>query len=59
MLVTMKQIQQARANLAGVTIPTPLQDSNTFSRLSGNEIYLKTENLKKQVHSKFAELTTK
>ncbi|WP_282141626.1 threonine ammonia-lyase [Cytobacillus oceanisediminis] len=47
MLVTLKQIQQARANLAGVTIPTPLQDSNTFSRLSGNEIYLKTENLQK------------
>ncbi|WP_243297382.1 threonine ammonia-lyase [Bacillus litorisediminis] len=47
MFVTLNQIQQARANLAGVIIPTPLQDSSTFSKLSGNEIYLKTENLQK------------
>lgn len=47
MYVTLKEIQQARANLAGVIIPTPLQDSSTFSKLSGNEVYLKTENLQK------------
>jgi threonine dehydratase len=47
MFVTLHQIQQARANLAGVIIHTPLQDSTTFSKLSGNEIYLKTENLQK------------
>jgi len=47
MFVTLKQIQQAKANLTGTIIPTPLQDSSTFSRLSGNEIYLKTENLQK------------
>jgi threonine dehydratase len=47
MFVTLHQIQQARANLAGVIIHTPLQDSTTFSKLSGNQIYLKAENLQK------------
>lgn len=47
MFVTLKQIEQARANLRGIIIPTPLLDSRTFSSLSGNEIYLKTENLQK------------
>jgi threonine dehydratase len=47
MFVSLTQIKQARSNLAGVIIPTPLQDSSTFSKLSGNQIYLKTENLQK------------
>ena len=47
MYVTLNQIYQARANLAGVIIPTPLQYSQTFSDLTGGEIYLKTENLQK------------
>jgi threonine dehydratase len=47
MLVTLNQIQQARANLAGNINPTPLQHSSTFSALSGNDIFLKTENLQK------------
>ncbi|HYK72138.1 MAG TPA: threonine ammonia-lyase [Pseudoneobacillus sp.] len=65
MFVTLSQIQQARANLAGVIIPTPLQDSSTFSKLSGNEIYLKTENLQKTgsfkirgAYNKLANLST-
>lgn len=47
MFVTLNQIQQAKANLAGVIIPTPLHDSRTFSELTGSEVYLKTENLQK------------
>lgn len=47
MYVTLEQIYQAKANLAGVIIPTPLQGSRTFSELTENEIYLKTENLQK------------
>ncbi|KAB2332315.1 threonine ammonia-lyase [Cytobacillus depressus] len=47
MFTTLKQIKQARANLAGVIIPTLLQSSSTFSKLTGNEIYLKPENLQK------------
>ncbi|BAQ09976.1 threonine dehydratase [Bacillus sp. OxB-1] len=47
MYITLNQIQQAKANLAGVIISTPLQTSNTFSNLTGSEIYLKPENLQK------------
>nr|WP_106779330.1 threonine/serine dehydratase [Lysinibacillus timonensis] len=47
MFVTLNQIYQAKANLAGVIIPTPLHVSRTFSELTGSEIYLKTENLQK------------
>lgn len=47
MYINLKQIYQAKANLAGVIIPTPLQESRTFSDLTGNDIYLKTENLQK------------
>ncbi|MBY0121688.1 threonine ammonia-lyase [Bacillus sp. S/N-304-OC-R1] len=47
MYVTLKQIKQARATLAGIIIPTNLQSSHTFSNLAGNEIFLKTENLQK------------
>ncbi|MDN7245100.1 threonine ammonia-lyase [Planococcus shenhongbingii] len=47
MYVTLQQIHQAKANLAGVIVPTPLQESRTFSELTGNGVYLKTENLQK------------
>lgn len=47
MFVTLRQIKQAQANLAGVINQIPLQYSKTFSELSGNEIYLKPENLQK------------
>lgn len=47
MYVTLKKIEQAKENLAGIIIPTHLQDSRTFSELIGSEIYLKPENLQK------------
>ena len=47
MYVSLKDIQQARAVLAGVIHPTPLQFSQTFSHISGNKVYLKPENLQK------------
>lgn len=47
MFVTLEQIRQARANLAGVILPTPMQYSRTFSEWSGNTIYVKCENLQK------------
>lgn len=45
--VTLEQIRQAKATLAGVIHATPLQYSETFSRMSGNQIYIKPENLQK------------
>lgn len=47
MYINLKQIYQAKATLAGVIIPPPLQESRTFSDLTGNDIYMKTENLQK------------
>jgi threonine dehydratase len=47
MIVSLKDIKQARATLAGVIHATPLQFSQTFSDLSGNNVYLKPENLQK------------
>lgn len=47
MYVSLKEIQQARATLAGVINSTPLQYSKTFSDISENAIYLKPENLQK------------
>ncbi|WP_078596011.1 threonine ammonia-lyase [Evansella clarkii] len=47
MLVTINDIYQARANLAGVINRTPLENSTTISTLTGNDVYLKTENLQK------------
>jgi threonine dehydratase len=45
--VTLRQIEQARANLVGIIQATPLQYSRTFSEISGSQIYLKPENLQK------------
>jgi threonine dehydratase len=47
MIVNVKDIYQAKANLAGVINQTPLQNSITFSNMSGNEIFMKAENLQK------------
>lgn len=47
MYVTLEQIRQAQATLAGVIHATPLQYSETFSRMSGNQIFIKPENLQK------------
>ncbi|NLT95584.1 MAG: threonine ammonia-lyase [Clostridia bacterium] len=46
-VVKLQDIWQARENLADVIHQTRLDLSFTFSELSGNEVYLKTENLQK------------
>jgi threonine dehydratase len=43
--LTLKNIQDAQARLRGVVLRTPLIFSHTLSRLSGQEVYLKLENL--------------
>jgi threonine dehydratase len=45
--VTLTDIEKAREALAGVIHHTTLDRSNTFSELTGNEIFLKLENLQK------------
>jgi threonine dehydratase len=45
--VTLADIEKAREALAGVIHHTTLDKSNTFSTLTGSEIYLKLENLQK------------
>ena len=45
--VTLADIDQARKALAGVIHHTTLDRSNTFSELTGNEIFLKLENMQK------------
>ncbi len=47
MFITAEDIYRAKRVLAGVILPTPLQYSQTFSNMSGNEVYLKPENLQK------------
>ncbi|SKA11899.1 threonine ammonia-lyase [Selenihalanaerobacter shriftii] len=46
-LVTLQDIKNARHNLDGIIEETELDYSRTFSKLSGNEIYLKPENLQR------------
>ncbi|MGI6226967.1 MAG: threonine ammonia-lyase [Peptococcales bacterium] len=46
-MVELQKIWQARENLVGVIHQTNLDLSFTFSELSGNKVYLKTENLQK------------
>jgi threonine dehydratase len=41
------EIEQARARLAGVARVTPVQGSDTFSRLAGRPVLLKAENLQR------------
>lgn len=47
MYVSLEEIKQAQATLANIIQPTPLQYSQTFSTMSGNEIFIKPENLQK------------
>lgn len=42
-----ESIQDARRALAGIINPTPLQASETFSRMFGAQVFLKPENLQK------------
>lgn len=42
-----RRIEEARIKLRGVIIKTPIVYSDTLSRLTGKEIYLKLENLQK------------
>lgn len=45
--VTVQQIVQARSRLRTVVHRTPLQHSNTFSAMTGTDLYMKLENLQK------------
>ncbi|MFC4769832.1 threonine ammonia-lyase [Effusibacillus consociatus] len=46
-MLTLKDFQTARQNLASVIHTTSLERSSTFSQLSDNEVFLKMENLQK------------
>lgn len=46
-MITLADVQAARERLAPVVHKTGLTYSRTFSELSGNEVYLKNENLQK------------
>ncbi|MGM0603391.1 MAG: threonine ammonia-lyase, partial [Bacillota bacterium] len=46
-IVTLDDIKNARKNLEGIAKKTELDWSRTFSKMSGNEIYLKLENLQR------------
>ena len=46
-MIELKDIFQARENLKGITHLTNLDLSTTFSKMSGAQVYLKTENLQK------------
>ncbi len=45
--VNLKAIEKARESLNGVAKKTELDHSRTFSQMSGNEVYLKLENLQR------------
>ena len=44
-MVTLPDIQAARERLLGLILRTPLVYSQTLSRMSGREVFLKLENL--------------
>jgi len=46
-VVDIKDIQIARENLEGIIHKTNLDHSTTFSRMTGTQVYIKTENLQK------------
>lgn len=46
-MLNREDFHRARERLRGVTQPTPLQYSATFSRYTGHRVYLKPENLQK------------
>lgn len=45
--LTLENVKQAQKNLEGVIDKTPLMYSDVFSNESGNEVYMKAENLQK------------
>lgn len=45
--VSLQQVREARELLSSVVKVTPLDHSDTFSRMTGAEVYLKLENLQK------------
>ncbi len=45
--LTLENVKQAQKNLEGVIDRTPLMYSDVFSSESGNEVFMKTENLQK------------
>ncbi len=45
--LTLEKVKQAQKNLEGVIDRTPLMYSDVFSSESGNEVFMKTENLQK------------
>jgi threonine dehydratase len=47
MAPTIADVEAARERLAGVARETPLYPSETFSRLSGRQVFLKAENLQR------------
>jgi threonine dehydratase len=44
---TLRDIEEARERLVGITRETPVYGSDTFSRRSGREVWLKAENLQR------------
>lgn len=46
-MITLADVQQAQAAMNGVVHKTPLDRSSTFSNMTGNDVYLKLENLQK------------
>ena len=47
MPVTLADVEAARARLAGIARETPFYPTETFSRLSGRQVFLKAENLQR------------
>lgn len=47
MEISHKEVEMAKEALVGITHRTPLDFSNTFSRLTGSNVYLKLENLQR------------
>ena len=46
-MISLKDIETAREKMKGIIHQTTLDHSETFSKLSGNDVYLKLENLQK------------
>lgn len=46
-VLTLEMVKEARRRMAGVAHITPLEYSHTFSRLTGNKVFLKLENMQK------------
>jgi threonine dehydratase len=44
---TLRDVEKARARIAGIARVTPVSSSESFSRLTGREVWLKAENLQR------------